>query len=173
MIVAVLLGFDGSVADLLLLMGFISDIADGMVMRRLGITSLSLLRGDTRVDILFYTCAICAATLKSPKITAQWFPWMEAYLCLFVLRTGVDYYRYHASPSYHMWSGKLRSLCIVIVLLAAFSGLSYPILMKIAFTFYAVNTAEGVVVSFLLPVPGSDIPTVLHALRRYQEDRGE
>jgi hypothetical protein len=114
--------------------------------------------------MFFYGCAAVAATLRSTRLIWQWLPWCVPYLILFCLRNCVDYLRYGAAPSYHMWSGKLWSICIFVILLATFLKEKSPISLKTAFWMYAINASEGIVASLVLPTPGNDVPTAWHAL---------
>ncbi len=91
---------------------------------------------------------------------------MAAYGLLFVARNLVDYLRYRASPSYHMWSGKLWSVILFVHLVVLFCGAQAFFFLPLAFAFYAVNAAEGILASLVLPQPRTDVPTVWHALTR-------
>ena len=149
---------------MLLIAGLLSDIADGIIARRLGVATLALRRLDTRVDLIFYGCGAVAALLHASFPLARLLPWLVAYLSLFVARNLVDFFRYRASPSYHMWSGKLWSVLIFGHLLALFCGAQAFFLLPLAFGFYTVNAMEGIVASLVLPQPSRDIPSVWHAL---------
>ena len=148
----------------LLLAGLGSDIADGIIARRLGVATLALRRLDTRADMVFYGCAVIAALIRASFPLAHLWPWLAAYLLLFVIRNLVDYSRYRASPSYHMWSGKLWSIVLFAHLVALFYGTQVLILLPLAFVLYAINTVEGIVATLILPRPSKDVPTVWHAL---------
>ena len=149
----------------LLIAGLLSDIADGMIARRLGVATLALRRLDTRTDIVFYGFATAAALMTASISLAQFLPWLTAYFSLFLLRNLVDYFRYQASPSYHMWSGKLWSVVLFAHLVILFCGAQALYLLPAAFVLYAINATEGIVASLVLPQPSKDIPSVWHALR--------
>ncbi len=144
--------------------GLLSDIADGMIARRLGIATLALRRLDSRADIVFYGCAVVAAMVCTPIPLARLWPWLVAYGLLFVARNFADYLRYHASPSYHMWSGKLWSVILFTHLVVLFCGARAFFLVPLAFMFYALNAVEGIIATLVLSQPRTDIPTVWHAL---------
>ena len=148
----------------LLVAGLLSDIADGIIARRLGVATLALRRLDTRADMLFYGGALVAAPFRASFPLALLWPWLAAYALLFVARNLVDYFRYRASPAYHMWSGKLWSVVLFVHLVALFCGAQALFLLPLAFACYAVNAAEGIVASLVLPRPCTDVPTVWHAL---------
>ena len=150
----------------LLVAGLLSDIADGIIARRLGMVTLKLRRLDTRADIVFYGCAVTAALLHASFPLARLWPWIAAYGLLFMVRNLVDYLRYRASPAYHMWSGKLWSVVLFVHLAALFCGARAFFLLPLAFALYAANAAEGIIASLVLPQPCTDVPTVWHAFTR-------
>ena len=147
----------------LVLVGLSSDIADGIIARRLGVDTLALRRLDTRADMVFYGCAIIAALIQASFPLARLWPWLAAYLLLFAVRNLIDFLRYHASPSYHMWSGKLWSLVLFAHLVALFCGTRALVFLPLAFVLYAINALEGIVATLILAQPRKDIPTVWHA----------
>ena len=126
--------------------------------------TLAFRRLDTRADMVFYGCAVAAALFSASFPLSRLWPWLAAYGSLFVVRNLVDYLRYRASPSYHMWSGKLWSVVLFAHLVALFCGTQALFLLPVAFACYALNAAEGIVASLVLPQPCTDIPTVWHAL---------
>ena len=150
----------------LLVTGLFSDIADGIIARHLGVATLALRRLDTRADMIFYGCAVAAALVYASFPLARLWPWLAAYGLLFVARNLVDYLRYRASPSYHMWSGKLWSVVLFVHLVILFCGAHAFFLLPLAFALYALNAVEGIVASLVLPQPSSDIPTLWHVFAR-------
>ena len=144
--------------------GLLSDVVDGIVACRLGISTLSLRRLDTRIDLVFYGCAVVAALIKTPIPTSDLLPWLVAYFVLFLTRNLVDYFRYRASPSYHMLSGKLWSVVVAVHLSILFSGLRVSVFLPIAFALYAINALEGIMASLWLDHPCKDIPSIWHVL---------
>ena len=149
----------------LLLTGLASDVADGVLARRLGAATLALRRLDTRADLVFYGFVTAAALASTPIPLTVFLPWCAAYLSLFLLRNLVDYFRYRASPSYHMWSGKWWSAVVCMHLALLFCGRSAFLLLPVAFALYSLNAAEGIIASLILPAPLRDIPSVWHALK--------
>ena len=147
----------------LLFAGLLSDVADGILARRLHVATLALRRLDTRADMLFYGSAVVAALVWASFPLARLWPWLAAYGLLFAVRNLVDYLRYRASPAYHMWSGKLWPVVLFVHLMTLFYGVQAFFLLPLAFACYAVNAAEGIVASLVLPQPCTDVPTVWHA----------
>ena len=159
----------------LLIAGLLSDIADGILARRFGVATLAMRRLDTRADMVFYGCAAVSALFRAPYPVSRLWPWLAAYGLLFAVRNLVDYCRYRASPSYHMWSGKLWSVILFVQIVVLFCSKHAFFLFPVAFACYAINAAEGVTATLMLPQPVKDVPTVWHAyvLRRSISQSGE
>ena len=164
-------GVSGWILALLYLVAFIGDIADGMIARRLGISTISLRRLDTRADLLLLLGAVSAILIRQPALAVSWLPWIGGYVALYALRNAVDYARYRASPSYHMWSGKVWALLITLYLLVVLWGNDAQLLIPIAFIVYSINALEGIIASILLPRPMADIPTLWHACKIKKESQ--
>jgi phosphatidylglycerophosphate synthase len=155
----------------LLLAGIISDIFDGVLARRWKTSTPRLRRWDGNVDTLFYGCAGTVCVLLH-AVSLQ--PWRIPLLVMFLFllaQNGVALFRYGRNqPSYHMWSGKLWSISLVVALIGLF--LDHPS----AWTLGAVvalglyNSIEGIIASLISPKPLVDIPTVFHVIRLARSD---
>ena len=156
----------GTALAALLVFGLLSDIFDGIISRDLGVATLAMRRLDTRADLVFYSFASATALWMNPSLSRRGLPWLAGYAVIFVLRNLVDFIRYRASPSYHMYSGKLWSMIIFVELFAAFFRIEAFFLLPLGFAVYLVNAVEGIIASVALPQPCKDIPTLWHALRR-------
>jgi CDP-diacylglycerol--glycerol-3-phosphate 3-phosphatidyltransferase len=150
----------------LFLAGFLTDVFDGVCARRLGVSTLALRRLDSRCDIVFLAGAISAVWIGGHVALADWAPWLWAYGILFLARNAIDFIRYRASPSYHMWSGRIWALLVGIYLFLALLGQAPAFLIPLAFAAYAINAIEGIIATLLLPSPMADIPTLWHVMRR-------
>ncbi len=148
---------------------FLSDIFDGIIARRLGVDSLDLRRFDTRSDLVFGIGAVVGSLIAMPSSGEDWLPWVWGYVALFVLRNFVDWWRYRASPSYHMWSGKLWSVVLMGYLFSVYMGRPLSVLQPVAFALYFINTTEGIAASVILPMPGKDIPSLWHVVAKMRE----
>jgi len=162
---ALVLDYPAGLSSGILLLGLLTDYCDGVLARRWGVSTLALRRADSRVDIVFYGCALLPAAHRDPALLSS-APWLLiGFASLFLVRNAVDFFRYRASPSYHMLSGRIWAGLFVLFLLVAYrAGDSLPWAV-LAFCVYAVNAVEGIIASLILPVPTKDIPTLWHAWR--------
>ena len=148
-----------------LIAGFLSDVFDGVIARRLGVATPDLRRLDSIADTFFYAAATFAAWQLYPQVILE--HWVSlAFLALLELsRYAFDLAKFRREASYHMWSSKAWG----IVLFLAFFGLlalgytgawiAAPIYVGI------VADMEGLAISLVLPKWRSDVPSIVHAVR--------
>jgi len=84
---------------------------------------------------------------------------------LMVMQNVVNIVKYGRQPSYHMHSGKLWGIALVVSLIGVFLNCpsSWTLSGMVALGIY--NSLEDIVASLVLPTPMTDIPTVFHAMR--------
>lgn len=56
----------------MLCVGMVSDFADGIAARRLGVQSLGLRRFDSRTDVVFWACALWCVWVLSPGLVREY-----------------------------------------------------------------------------------------------------
>jgi phosphatidylglycerophosphate synthase len=148
-----------------LVIGFLSDVFDGIVARQLGIATPALRRLDSGADTIFYMAVTFAAWHLYPQVILDHY---RAALLLGAFELGryaFDLVKFGRETSYHMWSSKVWG----IVLFAAFSALlafgytgawvALPLYVGI------LADAEGLAISFMLAEWKSDVPSFLHAFK--------
>lgn len=156
---------DPSAFGICLVVGFLSDVFDGIIARKLGIATPALRRLDSCADTLFYLAAIFAAWRLYPQVILEHY---RATLLLGALELGryaFDFVKFGRETSYHMWSSKAWG----IVLFAAFFGLlvfGYTgALVAVALYVGIVADVEGLAISLTLAEWKTDVPSVLHAFK--------
>ncbi len=148
---------------LVLVIGILSDIFDGVVARRLHVATEFLRRADSIVDVLFYLGVIWAALLLHLPVFAQhWIPIF--FLASFkIVRFLFEYYKFKRETAYHMWSAKVWG----IMMFAAFCEIFW--LGQANIWFWAaivtglLNNLESLLASIILPTWHHDVPSVYHA----------
>jgi phosphatidylglycerophosphate synthase len=149
----------------LLLAGIGSDIFDGVLARRWGTSTPSLRRFDSNVDSVFYGLAGVTVVFIHAAYLSPWRGGLSAMFLFMIAQNVVNGIRYRRQPAYHMWSGKLWSIVLVVALVGLFLNrpCAWAIDGLIALGIY--NAIEGMVASLVLAKPMTDIPTMFHAIR--------
>jgi len=150
---------------LCLTLGFLSDVFDGIIARRLGVATPGLRRLDSAVDTVFYLAAGFAAWHLHPQVIARC---SGALLMLGALELGrylLDFAKFGREASYHMWSSKAWGLALFVsfiaLLVLGYTGpwVATPVYLGI------VADVEGLAISLLLSHWQSDVPSLFHAMR--------
>lgn len=148
-----------------LTLGFLSDVFDGIVARRLGIATPNLRRLDSCVDTIFYLAAGFAAWHLYPHVVAKFSTALVLLGALELGRYFFDFAKFGREASYHMWSSKLWGVSLFVTFFALLvRGYTGP---WIATPVYAgiVADVEGLAISVILDRWQSDVPSLVHALR--------
>jgi CDP-diacylglycerol---glycerol-3-phosphate 3-phosphatidyltransferase len=159
------LGADHRLYAGLLIAGIVSDIFDGVLARRWKTSTPKLRRFDSNVDSLFYgSSAILAASLFPAYLKPWWTGFLVMFLFL-IAQNVVHGLRFREQPAYHMWSGKLWSIAIVVALTCLFLGRPPGWALDAIVVLGIYNCIEAMIASLILPRPMVDIPTVFHAIK--------
>jgi phosphatidylglycerophosphate synthase len=148
-----------------LTLGFLSDIFDGVIARRLGIATPTLRRLDSVADTAFYIAAAVAVWHLHPSVFREHIGVFVLLGVLELIRYAFDFAKFGREASYHMWSSKLWGITLFLAFLAVLGfGYHGP---RVALTLYVgiVADLEGLAISGVLTKWQSDIPSIVHALR--------
>jgi CDP-diacylglycerol--glycerol-3-phosphate 3-phosphatidyltransferase len=148
-----------------LVLGFLSDVFDGIIARRLGVASPVLRRLDSCADTLFYVAATFAAWHLYPQVITEHLGALVLLIALESSRYAVDLARFGREASYHMWSSKAWGVVLFVVFLAVLAyGYTGP---WVAMALYVGIGAdiEGLAISFVLVEWKSDVPSIVHAMK--------
>jgi phosphatidylglycerophosphate synthase len=148
---------------MMLLLGFISDVFDGIIARRLDVATSRLRRADSLVDTLFFVCLIAAAWISRPSALNPWWAAIAAVAGLEVLRNILDMWKFGREAAYHMWSAKLWGVSLVLALGEIFLTGQGRFFLPAAVFIGLFTECEGLLASLLLSEWHHDVPTILHA----------
>jgi phosphatidylglycerophosphate synthase len=148
-----------------LVAGFLSDVFDGVVARRLGVATAALRRLDSIADTLFYLAATFAAWKLHAETLAQYAAAIVALLSLEVTRYFVDFAKFRREAAYHMWSSKLWGVLMLFAFLNLLDVGGPDAAVPAALAAGIFADVEGLLISLVLPSWQHDVPTLAYALR--------
>ncbi|MES2484726.1 MAG: CDP-alcohol phosphatidyltransferase family protein [Bacteroidota bacterium] len=147
----------------MLLAGILSDIFDGIVARRQGISTATLRRMDSQTDLVFWLCAGWCAWLLSPQIILAN---KYAIMVLFAME-GLTYVFSFAKFGKETCTHALLSKLWGITLFAAFAsilGFDYGgIPLALAIVFGIISHIDVYLIILFLPRWMHDVPSAWHA----------
>lgn len=146
----------------LLVIGFLSDVFDGVVARRTGTATPILRRLDSVVDTVFYLAIAAAAWLLHRGEIRPLLP-----LILLVIGTEVGtnalcILRFRREASYHAWSARCFGAALFAALLALFA-FGTPVLILPAIVVGLLSHAENAAITLVLPEWHYDVRSLLAA----------
>jgi phosphatidylglycerophosphate synthase len=177
---SILVGLRFVIAPLLLLdaidrqtgLGFIvayiiavlSDIFDGIIARRLGVSTPRLRQADSWADLSLYVCIAASVWLVHPEVVRQFqvplLTCLAAQLTLHVVCLA----KLKNFPSFHTYTAKAWGLTLLVATISLF-GFDRADLLWGAIVLCLVNSLEEIAMVFILPEWHCDVLSLFHALK--------
>jgi len=149
---------------LLLAIGVLSDIFDGVIARRLGSVTDRLRTFDSRADVVFWLCATAAVLVLHPGLAATLWPPVLVLGVMELTAHVVSFARFGKEASPHHLLSKLFGLglwaLLTQLLITGTGGLALPV----AFLMGVASQLEALAITLLLPAWRCDIRGVGQAL---------
>lgn len=179
----ILVGVRFAIAPLLLLdaldhntgLGFIigyiiavlSDIFDGILARRLGVSTAQLRQADSWADISLYLCIAISVWLVHPNVILDFkIPLLLAIAAQLTL-FAISLIKFRKFPSFHTYSAKTWGLTLLVATVTLFGfGYNQPLWLAIAFCL--INSLEEIVMTLILPEWQCDVLSIFHAINLRQ-----
>lgn len=153
----------GLVLAVIILIGLVDDVLDGMVARRWNTDTPHLRLADSIADTIFYLGAAVALWYRSPQILRENAWLLLALFSLEAFRYLFDFIKYRRGASYHSYLAKAWGLVLAAALVGAFLGAAW--LVRTAILLGIVVNLEGLTMSLLLPRWQNDVKTLPAAMR--------
>jgi phosphatidylglycerophosphate synthase len=157
--------FPGPLLAGVLAAGFLSDLIDGRLARRMGLATPALRYADTLVDTAFYVAAAAALAIAVPGAFDGTGVLLVTLVTLHVSRATFEVTKYGRIASYHMWSAKALGVLLAVAIAASFVTGRPNVLLTFAFWLAIANELEGFAASVILPAWRADVPSLAHAMR--------
>lgn len=145
------------------ILAFLSDIFDGVVARRLGVSNAALRQADSWADVCFYICVFASAWIVYPEIIKAFSIPLLTVIFAQGLWWIVNLVKYGKPASYHTYSAKLWGITLFIATVALF-GFNYAgVALWLTILVGLVHTIEEILMTLLLPVWQHDVLSIVHA----------
>ena len=148
-----------------LIAAFLSDVFDGILARRLGVSTPNLRRLDSVADSIFYICALFVIWLLYPSIILKNAVFLLILLGLEIARYALDLWKFKREASYHMWSSKVWGISLFIGFLSVLVFQNDGVYVTAAIVIGIVADLEGLLISMTLTSWHHDVPSIVHALK--------
>lgn len=148
---------------------FGSDIFDGVIARRLGVSNAKLRQADSWADVTLYVCIATSAWLAYKEfLIANKFPLL---MVIFAQLTWwiVNLVKYGKPASYHTYSAKIWGITLLVAIVALFGFDRAQIPLWVSCIVGTVHSLEEIAMTLILPTWTHDVLSIFHALQLRRE----
>lgn len=144
---------------------FLSDIFDGIIARRLGVSTPQLRQADSWADVSLYTCIAASAWLVHPQVLMAFrVPLLSVVLAQLIWWV-VNVAKYGKPASYHTYSAKAWGVSLFVATVALFGFNQAGVYLWLAIILGILHTLEEIAMTLILPVWVHDVLSIFHALK--------
>jgi phosphatidylglycerophosphate synthase len=141
----------------------LSDIFDGIIARRLGVSTVQLRKADSWADICLYLCIAASTWLVFPQVVLSYkAPLLMAIAAQLFLFT-ISLIKFGKLPSLHTYTAKAWGLTLLIATVSLF-GFGYDKALWLAIALCLINSVEEIVMTLILPEWQCDVLSLFHAM---------
>lgn len=148
----------------LMIVGLLSDIFDGIIARRLNVSSPTLRRLDSGIDQFFWLCIVAGCYITCP----QFFKDNMLKICILIaMEAGcyaISYIRFGKEVATHAISSKFWTLILLATMIQVTATCSSVILFNICFYLGIATRMEIIGMLLIIKQWTNDIPTIYHAI---------
>jgi phosphatidylglycerophosphate synthase len=158
----------GLLALIVVPLGLLSDIFDGIIARRLGISTPGLRRLDSLSDLLFWMVLVIAAALRFPGFFREHAFSLGLLIAAEAATYALSFLRFRREVATHALSSKFWTLLLFATVLQLLIAGTAPLLYPLCFWLGMATRAEVILILLLLRQWTTDVPSAWHAwqLRR-------
>jgi CDP-diacylglycerol--glycerol-3-phosphate 3-phosphatidyltransferase len=151
------------------LAAFLSDIFDGIIARRLGVSNANLRQTDSWADVCLFSCIFISAWLVHKDVIIAYPLPLLAVVVAQLIWWIVNLVKYGKPASYHTYSAKFWGITLFIAIVSLF-GFNYAgIALWLTCIAGLIHTIEEIAMTIILPVWTHDVLSIFHALKIRQD----
>ena len=147
------------------LLAVFSDIFDGIIARRLNVSTIQLRQADSWADLCLYLCVALSIWLVYPQVIIDFrLPLLLAVAAQITLFS-LSLLKFRKFPSFHTYTAKFWGLTLLLATVSLFAfNNSAPLWLAIASCY--LNSIEEIVMVLILPHWQCDILSVFEAMEK-------
>ena len=153
---------------LVILLATLSDIFDGIIARRLGISTVNLRKADSTVDLFFWLASMTALYFLRPDAVMRNIVIVFYAIAAEILEQLICWLRFHRMTATHARSAKFMGLCLLVGMIVLACYGSSVVAFWIIGIGITVSIFDGCAIVVLLPTWEADVPSAWEAWRLRQ-----
>jgi CDP-diacylglycerol--glycerol-3-phosphate 3-phosphatidyltransferase len=177
---SILVGIRFAIAPLLLLdaldhdtgLGFVfgyifavlSDIFDGIIARRLKVSTTQLRQADSWADIALLLSIALSTWLVYPQVILDFQTPLSVAIVAQLTLFATSLAKFSKLPSFHTYTAKVWGLTLLVAVVGLF-GFGYAHMLWLAIVLCLINSLEEIVMTLILPQWHCDVLSIFHAVK--------
>jgi len=151
---------------------FFTDLIDGFLARRFGVTSIAGTKLDSIGDDLTVAVALTGLIVLFPGFIQTHLTILIILAAVFLLQLGYALYRYGRMSNFHTWLAKTAALLQgSFLILTFFTGVPSSLFFYFAATTTLLELLEEILLVHLLPEWKVNVHSVLHVIKEKGRNR--
>jgi CDP-diacylglycerol--glycerol-3-phosphate 3-phosphatidyltransferase len=148
-----------------LVIGLLSDIFDGIIARKLKVSTPMLRRWDSSVDLIFFICITLATYLSCPLFFRDHAILISVLLGTEALTYIVSFAKFKKEIATHSIGAKVWTLFLFALLVELLLHYHSTFLFQITIWLGVITRLEIIAITLILRDWSNDIPSVYHAIQ--------
>ena len=149
----------------LLTIGLLTDIFDGIIARKLNISTTSLRRLDSTIDQIFFVCTAIASYMLCPNFYKANALYIGILVGAEILIYLVSYLKFQKEVATHSLGAKFWTLILFATLIEIFLTCNSTVLFQLCIWIGIITRFEIVLIILVLKNWTNDVPTLYHAIQ--------
>ena len=146
-----------------IVLGLLSDIFDGIIARKMGISTVKMRRWDSQTDLVFWLSIGVAAYHLNAELIKMY---RSEVIAIFVMEGvcyGISFWKFGRETCTHSFLSKLWGVCLLtaFISLIGFGYGGFPLLLAVYWGLF--SQLDVILILLLLPRWQNDIPSSYHA----------
>lgn len=158
-----------TIAIILLTVGLLTDIFDGIIARQLNISNQKLRRLDSSVDQVFFVCVAVATYIQCPDFSQNHVLKLGLLIGLEALTYLVSFLKFKKEIATHSIGAKIWTLLLFATIIQVIVQCDSNILFNCFFWVGIITRLEIIAIILILKTWTNDVPTVYHSLKLRQD----
>jgi phosphatidylglycerophosphate synthase len=161
----------GLTCAILLALGVLSDIFDGVLARKFNVVTPNLRLWDSRCDLVFWLCAVIGLHVLWPEMWATTWMMVVVISLLEITTRAISHIRFGKEASTHHLMSKIFTLSLWALLTQGFLSGQTGLVFWISFALGVISQLEAIAIMAILPNWAFDVKSVLVALALRAQSR--
>lgn len=147
----------------LMFLGLISDIFDGIIARKLKVSSVKLRRLDSQVDLIFWIAILITCYILNPEILEENKIGLSLLITMEFLCYAISFIKFSKETCTHAFLSKIWGLFLFSSFVSMI-GFGYGgVLLQLTIYWGIISQLDVILIILILPKWQNDIPSCYHA----------